>query len=104
MNVGRGFVTEIADGLILSLWVQPKAGRNEIVGVVQDELKVKIKAPPIDGAANAELIKFLAREFGVKKSTLQILGGGNGRHKKVKLVGATFISVTGSSGAGWIPS
>ena len=75
-----------ADGLVLRLYIQPKASRDSIVGEHGDELKVAITAPPVDGQANAHLIKFLAKQFRVAKSQVQIEKGELGRHKQVKIV------------------
>lgn len=69
--------------LLLQLRIQPRASRDEIVGPHGDTLKVRITAPPVDGRANAHLIKFLARAFGVSRSAVELLGGKAGRNKKI---------------------
>nr|WP_318383029.1 DUF167 family protein YggU [uncultured Enterobacter sp.] len=74
------------DGLVLRLYIQPKASRDSIVGLHGDEVKVAITAPPVDGQANAHLIKFLAKQFRVAKSQVVIEKGELGRHKQVKIV------------------
>lgn len=61
-------VQACADGLVLRLYIQPKASRDSIVGLHGDELKVAITAPPVDGQANAHLVKFLAKQFRVAKA------------------------------------
>ena len=66
-------VEACADGLVLRLYIQPKASRDSIVGLHGDELKVAITAPPVDGQANAHLVKFLAKQFRVAKSQVLIL-------------------------------
>ena len=63
-------VTPCDDGLVLRLYIQPKASRDAIVGVHGDELKVAITAPPVDGQANAHLVKYLAKQFKVAKDDL----------------------------------
>jgi hypothetical protein len=68
---------------VLHILVQPKAGKDEIVGPHGDELKVRIKAPPVDGAANQGLIKFLSKIFKVPKSHITILSGEASRHKRL---------------------
>ncbi len=65
-------VETCADGLVLRLYIQPKASRDSIVGVHGDKLKVAITAPPVDGQANAHLVKFLAKQFRVAKSQVLI--------------------------------
>ena len=69
--------------LLLQLRIQPRANRDEIVGPHGDSLKVRITTPPVDGKANAHLIKFLARAFGVSRSAVELLGGEAGRNKRV---------------------
>jgi uncharacterized protein len=76
--------------MILALHVTPKAPRSAIVGWAADAegrpvLKVKVAAPPEDGKANAELVKFLAKEWSVSKSALEIVSGETARHKRLKI-------------------
>ncbi|OVZ87252.1 DUF167 family protein YggU [Yersinia alsatica] len=79
-------VTTLLDGLALRLYIQPKASRDQIVGLHGDELKVAITAPPVDGQANAHLVKFIAKQFRVAKSQVIIEKGELGRHKQIKIV------------------
>ncbi|USD38188.1 DUF167 family protein YggU [Ferrimonas sp. SCSIO 43195] len=74
-----------ADGLLLNLYIQPKASRDQWVGVHGDELKVAITAPPVDGKANAHLTKFLAKQFKVAKGQVMIRKGELGRHKQIQI-------------------
>lgn len=71
------------DNLLLNLYIQPKASRDNIIGLHNDELKIAITAPPIDGKANAHLSKYLAKMFKVAKADVKILKGELGRHKQV---------------------
>lgn len=71
--------------LTLSIRVQPKASRDEIVGPYGDSLKIRITAPPVDGKANAHLIKYLARLFGVPRSRITLLSGTSGRDKRLRI-------------------
>ncbi|EGM71311.1 DUF167 family protein YggU [Shewanella sp. HN-41] len=77
--------------LLLNLYIQPKASRDQIVGLHGDELKVAITAPPIDGKANAHLSKYLAKAFKVPKSDVHILKGELGRHKQVRIIAPKLI-------------
>ncbi|MDH5178206.1 MAG: DUF167 family protein [Gammaproteobacteria bacterium] len=70
------------DTLLLSVYIQPRASRDEIVGLHDNALKIRITAPPVDGKANAHLGKFLARSFGVKQNQVELLSGATGRHKR----------------------
>ena len=78
-------VTSWDDGLVLRLYIQPKASRDSIIGLHGDELKVAITAPPVDGQANAHLVKYLAKQFRVAKNQVLIEKGELGRHKQVKI-------------------
>ena len=71
----------------LLLKVTPNASRNEITGVNGGVLQVKIAAPPERGRANKELIAFLSRELGVKRSAVAIIRGENSRHKAITVGG-----------------
>ncbi|CAM6971606.1 DUF167 family protein YggU [Enterobacter hormaechei] len=84
-------VSSCADGLVLRLYIQPKASRDSIVGLHGDELKVAITAPPVDGQANAYLTKYLAKQFRVAKSQVIIEKGELGRHKQVKILNPQSI-------------
>ena len=57
-------------GLRLRILLQPKASKDHIVGLHEDELKISITAPPVDGQANAHLLKYLSKLFKVPKSTI----------------------------------
>ena len=78
-------VTSCDDGLVLRLYIQPKASRDSIIGLHGEELKVAITAPPVDGQANAHLVKYLAKQFRVAKNQVLIEKGELGRHKQVKI-------------------
>ena len=69
--------------LLLQLYIQPKASRDQIVGLHGHELKIAITAPPIDGKANIHLTKYLAKACKVPKGDIDILKGLTGRHKQV---------------------
>ncbi|PCJ83529.1 MAG: YggU family protein [Flavobacteriales bacterium] len=72
--------------MILQLKTTPNARKNEIIADAQGNIKVKIKAPPVDGKANKELINFLSDIFDAPKSQIEILSGQTSRHKKVKII------------------
>ncbi len=71
--------------LILNCQLQPKASHDAIVGLDDERVKIRITAPPIEGKANAHLVKFLAKQFGVAKSAVSILSGELGRQKRVRI-------------------
>lgn len=71
--------------LLLSVRVQPRAGREEIIGPHDGALKIRITAPPVDGRANSALITFLAKTFGVPRSAVRLLSGEAGRVKRLEI-------------------
>nr|VFK18161.1 MAG: hypothetical protein BECKLPF1236B_GA0070989_11357 [Candidatus Kentron sp. LPFa] len=71
------------DTLILEIHVQPRASRNQIVGVENDRLKLRITDAPVQGKGNEGIIRFLAKEFRVPKSYLTILAGARSRNKRI---------------------
>ncbi|NOX76244.1 MAG: YggU family protein [Gammaproteobacteria bacterium] len=73
------------EDLILSVRVQPRASSDNIVGPLGDALKVRITAPPVEGRANAHLIRFLAKVFAVPKSSILLMSGDNGRCKRLRI-------------------
>lgn len=78
-------VTEKPDSLSFSVRVIPRASRSVIVGAHNGSLKVKLASPPVDGAANAELIKLLAKKFDVPKGDVEILSGETSKNKRIKI-------------------
>lgn len=76
-------------GTIIALCVQPRASQTEVVGVHDGALRLRIAAPPVDGAANAEVVAFLKKRLGVSKSAVQILSGETRRRKRVVIEGMT---------------
>jgi len=71
---------------IIKIKVIPRSSKNEIVGEMADgTLKIKLKAPPVDGEANNALIEFLAKEWGISKNSIEILSGKTGRNKTIKI-------------------
>jgi hypothetical protein len=85
------FLRAQADGTLLSVKVQPRASKNEIVprGGMGGELKIKVTAPPVDAAANEALVKFLAEKLDCARSRVQLLRGHKSRHKAIRLHGFT---------------
>jgi uncharacterized protein (TIGR00251 family) len=76
-------VNEKDGALIFAVRAVPRASKSEIVGEHNGALKVRLAAPPVDGEANEELIKLLAKEFGAAKSDVSIQGGHTSKTKQV---------------------
>lgn len=79
--------SENEDVLTFKVRVVPRASRSEIVGEYDGALRVRIAAPPVDGAANEELVRLLARAFGVGRSEIAITAGHTGKLKTVRVAG-----------------
>ena len=80
-------VQDTKDGAILTVHLQPRASTTEYVGIHGDAIKIRVAAPPVDGAANEELIWFLARRLSIPASSVRIRSGASGRHKRVLVKG-----------------
>ncbi|MGN2390626.1 DUF167 domain-containing protein [Pelomicrobium sp. G1] len=71
--------------LVLSVYVQPGARRTEVAGFHGDALKIRVAAPPVEGQANAELIRFLAEALDVPVCRVRIASGAGARRKRVEV-------------------
>ncbi|MGB7207664.1 MAG: DUF167 domain-containing protein [Pyrinomonadaceae bacterium] len=81
--------TEKNGAVIFTIRVVPRASKSEIVGEVEGNLKVRISAPPVDGAANDEVVRVLAKAFGVAKSNVVIVAGQTSKTKRIRITGVT---------------
>lgn len=82
-------LTEKEGAVVFNVRIVPRASRSEIVGEHDGALKVRIASAPVDGAANAELIKLLAKRFGVAKCDVEIVGGETSKTKRIKIINMT---------------
>lgn len=74
----------------ISVRLQPRASRDELLGWNEEgTLRVRVKAPPVDGAANAALIQLLAKRLGVAKNRVTLIAGATARNKVVEIEGVT---------------
>lgn len=76
---------EVGTAIVLTLRVQPGAARTAVAGTYGDALKLKLAAPPVDGRANAELVRFLAEAFGVPLRSVTLVRGETSRAKVVRI-------------------
>jgi len=79
------FIRENSRGIKFKVFIQPRSSKNMIVGLYGDALKIKLKAPPVDGAANKMCIQYLAKCLKVPKSSLEIISGHTSRSKMILL-------------------
>ena len=80
-------VRTVPGGVRFSVRVQPSASRSEVCGVHGEALKVRLAAPPVDGAANDALKVLLARELDVPRRAIAIVSGASSRSKLVQVEG-----------------
>ena len=80
--------TETAGSVTFKVQVVPRASRSEIVGEHAGALRVRIAAPPVEGAANVELVRLLARAMDVPRSAIEITNGHASKLKTIRVTGA----------------
>jgi uncharacterized protein len=85
----HSFIQNRNNGVLLTVHVQPKAAHTACVGLHGEALKIRIAAPPVGGAANRELIRFLANELSLSTAAVHLESGEGSRHKRVRLEGTT---------------
>jgi uncharacterized protein (TIGR00251 family) len=78
-------------GLVINVKVEPRSSRAGITGPYGEGLRIRLTSPPVEGRANKELVAILAKEFGIKKSDVEILSGKKSKNKRVKLTGVKDI-------------
>ena len=81
------WLTPTSDGCTVTVKATPRANRSEITGADPDWLRVRLKAPPVDGKANTELATLFASIFSVPKRAVELLSGDTARLKRIKLHG-----------------
>lgn len=85
--------TRAANGVLLDVRVIPRASVSQIAGRRADALLVRLNAPPVDGAANEELIRLLADALGIPRRNIDIVSGHRSRVKRVRITGVTSADV-----------
>ena len=86
-------IASAGDAVLLDVRVIPRAARSQIAGPRDDALLVRLTAPPVDGAANADLIELIARTLGVSRRRIEIVAGHRSRAKRVRIAGVTPAEV-----------
>ena len=82
-------IIEGEDQIEFSVRVIPRSSRTEIVGEYDGTVKVRLSSPPVDGAANVELIKLFAKRLGVPRSAVEIVSGETSKTKRLRVDGVT---------------
>lgn len=89
---GSSPVTETPDGVFIFCKVVPSASKNAVAEFGAEAVRVRVAAPPVDGKANKELTRFLAKLLGVPKSSVQVLKGEAAKNKKVAVAGINRLA------------
>ncbi|MCL5257241.1 MAG: DUF167 family protein [Chloroflexi bacterium] len=84
---------ETKEGIAIPLRVAPRSSRNCLDGVVEGELRLRVTAAPVEGAANAAIIALLAKQLGIAKGQVSIIGGETSRHKRVLITGVSQAAI-----------
>lgn len=79
----------MSDSARINVYVQPRASKTAVVGMHDGAVKIRLAAPPVDGAANAALIEFVADRLDIAKSRVRIAAGLTSRRKTVEVDGVT---------------
>jgi uncharacterized protein (TIGR00251 family) len=87
------YLTAQPDGVLLAVKLQPRASKNEIGGVLGNELRIKVTAPPVDAAANEALVRLLAETLDCPRGKVELVRGHTSRHKTIKLHGMSAATV-----------
>jgi uncharacterized protein (TIGR00251 family) len=85
--------------LRLSVYVQPRASKNELAGLHDGCLKVRLTAPPVEGAANDALLRLIAAELGIPRRQVAVVAGSSGRRKILEIDGVSAAQLA-ALGAG----
>jgi uncharacterized protein (TIGR00251 family) len=82
-------INEINGSVEFQIRVIPRASKTEIVGELAGAVKVRVTSPPVDGAANEELVKLFAKTLGIAKSSVEIVSGQTSKTKRIRITGVT---------------
>jgi len=93
--MSRSWCSPLPGGVRLAVQVQPNAKKTEVVGVLDDALKIKLAAQPIEGKANDALVKWLAGALGVSRSAVTLTHGLANKKKLLEVAGVTLEDVVG---------
>jgi uncharacterized protein (TIGR00251 family) len=74
----------------LAVWVTPGARRNELTGIADGRLRVRLAAAPVEGRANEALVRFLAESFHVRRDAVTVVAGARARRKLLHIAGVTL--------------
>ena len=85
--------TDAQPDALVALRVQPRASADAVIGEREGVIAIRLKAPPVDGQANAALLRFLARKLGVAPTAVELVRGATGRQKWIRVAGRSAEAV-----------
>lgn len=85
-------IKKVEGGIQFSAAIQPRSSRNQVVGLHNNALKIRLTSPPVDGAANRLCVKFLGKFLGISPSRIGITGGLTSKNKIIRIDGMTEAS------------
>ncbi len=91
-------IFEKDSSITFSVRVVPRASKTELAGEIGGAVKVRVASPPIDGAANAELVKLFAKTLGVAKRDVEIVSGQTSKTKQIRITGVTAEQLRNAMG------
>ena len=80
-------ISQRGNAVRITIHVQPRASRTELVGEHGDAIKLRVAAPPVEGAANEEVVRFVAKQLGVSASAITLVSGATSRRKIIDVAG-----------------
>ncbi len=83
----------VQDSALLVVRIQPRASKNEVIPMEGGALKIRLTAPPVDGAANEALVRFLSEVLGIAKTRVEIVSGQTSREKRIRIGGMSEAEV-----------
>ena len=83
------WINSCKKGIRLSAIIQPRSSKNEVTGIYNNALKIRLTSPPVDGAANKACIRFFSKLLGVGPSEISIVQGFSSRNKTIEVIGLT---------------
>ncbi len=92
-NTNESFYKELDNGIVLKIKAVPNSSKNEICGILDDALKVKIKAPAVENKANEELVKYFSKLLKLPKSFVVLKAGGTSKLKTLYIENCTIDKI-----------
>lgn len=77
------------NGIRFPAIIQPRSSKNEVTGIYNEALKIRLTSPPVDGAANKACMRFISKWLGVSPSEVNIVQGLNSKNKTIEVIGFT---------------